>query len=338
MPRNDNISVYFPFFFRFNQVFCLQKEYPLIVAEPSAASSGTEANRNDRICSSTAATELPAAAAEKPAAWRPLRSASSKGKDFLRHYFDRRRDSRSAEAHQQQQQQQQRTSSSPGEPSRKKSTTDSLGAEWPRIAGGDGFDDHTATSAGAAASSACAAAECNVSVGDEISSAGGTRGDGDDEGSTSGHHVSSGSTGAAGAGASRDGWRIGEGLSVPVDGADSIWNRLKVFLDGQAGVEGGVRAASGGGGCAGGGGDGSGRVGGTEGEDAARGSSRRQVKDGASREAAERREAVVRAIRWAWQVREVVLFSVCVFVCFVMATYGWFAGWRLNLIRAWYCW
>lgn len=31
----------------------------------------------------------------------------------------------------------------------------------------------------------------------------------------------------------REGWRVGEGIAVPADGADAVWDRLKVFFDGK---------------------------------------------------------------------------------------------------------
>lgn len=82
----------------------------------------------------------------------------------------------------------------------------------------------------------------------------------------------------------RDGWRIGEGISVPVGGADAVWHRLKEQLEGEeaaGGGRGGYDAGDG---------------------DAER--RRERMGQNLVREVVleERREAVLQAVRWAWKV------------------------------------
>ena len=85
----------------------------------------------------------------------------------------------------------------------------------------------------------------------------------------------------------RGGWRIGEGISAPVGGADAVWHRLEDLLEGE---EAAAAAAGGRGSHVAGDGD--------------TGRRREQVGQdrGGEVELEERREAVLEAVRWAWKV------------------------------------
>ncbi|CAM9761408.1 unnamed protein product, partial [Ectocarpus fasciculatus] len=151
------------------------------------------------------------------------------------------------------------------------------------------MDDTTDTAVSTVAVPATELSECNASVegsggtgdgdGGEPDNSG-VGGDATEERRSSGH-------GAAGAGGvvsgdgdsagvkPRGGWRIGEGLSVPMDGAHAVWSRFKAALE--------VRAAAA-------------AVGG-----------RRRHSSAAGKELVgevlleDRREAVLAAVRWAWK-------------------------------------
>lgn len=85
---------------------------------------------------------------------------------------------------------------------------------------------------------------------------------------------------------------MGEGLSLPLGGADAVWNRLKLVLDRK--VE----------------------------EVRHRGGARRPREAvqhaGERRQAAERKEKVVDAIRWAWKVMGRLFLYFC-FLLFVLS-------------------
>lgn len=118
---------------------------------------------------------------------------------------------------------------------------------------------------------------------------------------------------------SREGWRVGEGIAVPADGADAIWDRLKVLFDGRRRAEngGGVATVEIGCGRTSHGHEkgcrdvlvmgndvegtcGRGRGGGCDTEETGTGAKASAV---AALELHNRKEAVVEAVRWAWKVR-----------------------------------
>lgn len=139
------------------------------------------------------------------------------------------------------------------------------------------------------------------------------------------------SEGGRGSSKSREGWRVGEGIAVPADGADAIWDQLKTMFDRRraiADVEASVnhsrdhfgksrsRASQEMKGRGGEkwreevfGGDCAGRVCDGSREEVKRSTAAQVVVD-----LPERRQAVVDAVRWAWAVRRRALdLIVCLF-------------------------
>lgn len=170
----------------------------------------------------------------------------------------------------------------------------------------DALADTTDTAVPAAVPAATELSECNASVegsggtgggGGPNSSGvvdrGGAGGDAPEQQRSSTHGAASRGDGVVsgediGAGVKpRGGWRIGEGLSVPKDGAHAVWSRFKAVLEDRA-------AAA---------------VAGRGGDDAAAGGRRRRHSSAAGEELVgevlleERREGVLAAVRWAWKVR-----------------------------------
>ncbi|CAM9939055.1 unnamed protein product [Ectocarpus sp. 8 AP-2014] len=169
------------------------------------------------------------------------------------------------------------------------------------------FAETTDTAVSAAVPAATELSECNASVEGSGGTGGGGGGGGPNSSGvvdtggagggapekrrSSGHGASGGggvvSGDDAGAGVKpRGGWRIGEGLSVPQDGAHAVWSRFKEALEVRAEA---AAAVAGGGG----------------GEAAAAG--RRRRDRAAGKELVdevllvEKREAVLAAVRWAWK-------------------------------------